>query len=634
IHPQTVFHPSETVKLGIRGFVAVDELQIQVWQVQLEKAFSNVPLTTVLKFLDEVRRGWWHGIWELKDSLKRISPCLVKVSEKEVPITQRDAEGVFLNFLPVPLKSEGIYLVTISSLHLERIALVELTRVGLIVKLGHDLDNIPVALAYTVDLKTGEPVAGVEVSAWVSERMAGHVRDRKIASSTTDANGLARLPLGRLNLGNLNACFFIASQSDTEKLRPLAWVMMEEYELADALHSPETLWGIIYTDRPVYRPGNLVHFKGIVRKQMAKGYQTPESKPFTLLVRDPDGNIIHRTDVTLTDFGSFSGSLSLNEESPTGIYTIEAMPQNGAEVSDRITGSFTVAAYRKPEIQVTVKPTRPRFSRSDIVEVKVSARYYFGMPVAEAKVDYWVTRLPVVGAYEVNGWGEGYGGETVLEGTTRTDVNGQAVIRFRPTELISETPLFSEFRYEINVTIEAAGHQFAEGSTSFLVTQGDWKLTVWCEPSFAVENQKVTAKAKVVHWDTKKPQAKAIVHWRAGLIEWIGEDVKVRWQLQGQSETDANGEAKWQFVPAETGDWILEASVYDQRENAIGAEVNIWVVSSTKAPTLPPKLPPIQLWLDKQRYRVGEEAKIAVRSKLQNAAVLVTVEGERLYAAR
>ncbi len=634
IHPQAVFHPSETAKLGVRGFVTVDELQIQVWQVQLGEALSNVSLTTVLEFLNEVRRGWWHGVWELRDSLKRVSPCLFKVSEKEVSITQRDAEGVFLNFLPVPLKSEGIYLVSVSSENLERIALVELTRVGLIVKLGHDLDNIPIALAYTVDLKTGEPVAGVEVSAWVSERVAGHVKDRKIASSITDANGLARLPLGRLNLGNLNTCFFIASKSDNEKLHPLAWVMMEEYELANALHSPERLWGIIYTDRPVYRPGNLVHFKGIVRKQTAKGYQIPEPKSFTLLVRDPDGNIIRRMDATLTDFGSFSGSFSLNEESPTGIYTIEAMPQNGTEVSDRITGSFTVAAYRKPEIQVTVKPTRPRFSRSGIVEVKVSARYYFGMPVAEAKVDYWVTRLPIADECEINGWSEGYGGETVLEGTTRTNANGQAVIRFRPTDLPSKTPPFSEFRYEINVTIEAVGHQFAEGSTSFLVTQGDWKLKVWCEPSFVVENQKVTAKAKVVHWDTKKLQANAIVYWRAGLVEWMGEDVKVRWQLQGQSETDANGEAKWQFVPAETGDWIVEASVYDRRKNAVGAEANIWVVSSTEAPTLPPKLPPIQLWLDKQRYRVGDETKIAVRSKLQDAAVLVTVEGERLYAVR
>ncbi len=635
IHPQTVFHPDENVKVGIRGFVATDELRIQVWKVRLEKATSKVPLTTVLRFLDEVREGWWRGVWELKEELQRISPCLVKVSETQKPISQRDVEGVFLQFLPVSLNSEGIYLVRVSSEDLERIALVELTKVGLIVKLGRDLDNNPIALAYTADLKTGEPVSGVKVTAWVSERIAGREMDRKIAASVTDANGMARLPLGKLNLDNSSACFFIVSKPNAGEFYPVAWVKMEEYELRDAMRPSKMLSGVIYTDRPVYRPGNLVHFKGIVREQTAKGYQLPNPMPFTLLVRDPDGNTIHRTDVTLTDFGSFSGSLTLNEESPTGTYTIEAVPKNGTGASNRIVGTFTVAAYRKPEIQVTVKPSRSRFSRSDTVTITVTARYYFGMPVAGAEVSYWVTRLPVVDEYEGAEWGEGYGGETILEGETRTDANGQATIRFRPTDLTLGTPPFSEFRYEVYVTVEAAGYQFAEGTASFLVTQGDWKLTIWCEPSFVSEKQTVTAKAKVVHWDTKKPQANAIVHWRAGWVEWIGrEDMKIRWQLQGQSKTDENGETQWQFVPSETGDWVVEATVYDPKRNTIGAETSVWVVSRTRAPTLPPKLPPIQLLLDKPRYQIGEEAKVAIQSKLKNAAVLVTVEGEKLYAAR
>ncbi len=635
IHPQTVFHPDENVKVGIRGFVAADELRIQVWKVRLEKATSKVPLTTVLRFLSEVRQGWWRGVWELKEELQWISPCLVKVSETQKPISQRDVEGVFLQFLPVSLNSEGIYLVRVSSEDLERIALVELTKVGLIVKLGRDLDNNPIALAYTADLKTGEPVSGVEVTAWVNERIAGREMDRKIAASVTDANGMARLPLGKLNLDNSSACFFIVSKPNAGEFYPVAWVKMEEYELRDAMRPSKTLSGVIYTDRPVYRPGNLVHFKGIVREQTAKGYQPPNPMPFTLLVRDPDGNTIHRTDVTLTDFGSFSGSLTLNEESPTGTYTIEAVPKNGTGASNRIVGTFTVAAYRKPEIQVTAKPSRSRFSCSDTVTITVTARYYFGMPVAGAEVSYWVTKLPVVDEYEGAEWGEGYGGETILEGETRTDANGQATIRFRPTDLTLGTPPFSEFRYEVYVTVEAAGYQFAEGTASFLVTQGDWKLTIWCEPSFVSEKQTVTAKAKVVHWDTKKPQANAIVHWRAGWVEWIGrEDMKIRWQLQGQSKTDENGETQWQFVPSETGDWVVEATVYDPKRNTIGAETSVWVVSRTRAPTLPPKLPPIQLLLDKPRYQIGEEAKVAIQSKLKNAAVLVTVEGEKLYTAR
>ena len=654
IHPQTVFHPDEIVKVGVRGFVPSDELRIQVWQVQMEKTSASVPLTGLLRFLEEVRNGWWRGVWELRDALRRLSPCLTKVSETNAPITQRDGEGVFMQFVPIPLPSEGIYFVRISVGNLERIALVELTRVGLVVKAGSDRNGKPSALVFAADLKTGEPIKDVEVSVWVKERLVGRERDKLVASSVTDANGLAQLTLSGVS-SDVGGCFFVASKRSGSKVSPIAWVALSEYELTDLVASGRSLFGTIYTDRPVYRPGNKVHFKGIVREQTPNGYRpvkltfrppsrTPRPEPFDLLIRDPDGNIVHRAQVSPNDFGSFSGSFTLNDEAPTGTYTIEAAPQiNGTRDmgqgtrngrNDKVVGSFVVAAYRKPEVQVTVKPERRRFSRSEKVIVTVSAQYYFGMPVAGAKVLYIVSRLPVVDEHEGFGWGEGYGGETVLEGETKTNSAGQAVISFRPSDLPSEAPSFSEFRYEVYVGVSAAGYQFAEGSASFLVTQGDWKLKVSCEPSFAGEGEVVTAKAKVTHWDTQKPQANAIVRWRAGTMEWAGEETKIRWKLNGESVTDENGEAKWQFVPSEDGDWVIEAVVQDRKRNSIGAETSVWVVPRREAPTLPPKLPPLQLWLDKSRYKVGEEAKIAVRSEIKDATVLVTIEGEKLHAFR
>jgi uncharacterized protein YfaS (alpha-2-macroglobulin family) len=258
-------------------------------------------------------------------------------------------------------------------------------------------------------LKTGEPIKDVEVSVWVKERLVGRESDKLVASSVTDANGLAQLPLSGMS-GETGGCFFVASKRSNAKILPIAWVALSEYELRDLVTSGKSLFGTIYTDRPVYRPGNKVHFKGIVREQTPNGYRPvkltsrpssrashPES--FDLFIRDPDGNIVHRTQVALNDFGSFSGSFTLNDEAPTGTYTVEAVPQGNGEGS-KVTGSFVVAAYRKPEVQVTVKPERRRFSRSEKVTVTVSAQYYFGMPVAGARVLYIVSRLPVVDEQE------------------------------------------------------------------------------------------------------------------------------------------------------------------------------------------------------------------------------------------
>lgn len=632
IHPQTVFHTHETVKVGVRGFTTADELKLEVWQVELLQ--TKVPLTTLLQFLSEVRKGWWRGVWELRETLWQIQPCLKKTKEKFFAVSQRDAEGVFMQFVPMEFPSEGIFLVRISADGLERIALVELTKVGLVVKVGRDKNDEPIAIAYSANLKTGEPIEGVEVQVWVRERRLGKGYDRKIAVSKTDENGLARLPLSNLSLDSVNACFFVALARQGDKSLPIAWVDVQDYELEEALSSLRKIFGAIYTDRPVYRPGNQVHFKGIVRSQIGQGYVVPKPAPIGVTVRDPDGNIVHRTILSLANFGSFSGSFWLNSEAPTGTYTIEASLQNGAKSADRIFGDFVVAAYRKPEVQITVKPARLRFSRSDEVTVSISTRYYFGMPVAGAEVSYWVARFPVIDEFEAREWREGYGGETILEGETKTDRDGRAVIRFSPERFPSEAPPFTEFRYEVYVTVRAAGYQFAEGTTNFLVTQGDWNLKVWCEPSFVAEGKTVKAKAKVVHWDTKKPQPDAVVLWRAGVTEWRGKEVSIKWRMKGEIKTDAKGEADWNFVPDGSGDWVIEGVVYDQRRNAIGAETSLWVVPVTRAQPMTPQLPPLQIWLDKNRYQVGDVANIALRSNLKNATVLLTIEGERIQFVR
>ena len=50
--------------------------------------------------------------------------------------------------------------------------------------------------------------------------------------------------------------------------------------------SREHWMGYIYTDRPVYRPGHTVHFKGILRLRGAAGYDVPAGKPLLVEIQD------------------------------------------------------------------------------------------------------------------------------------------------------------------------------------------------------------------------------------------------------------------------------------------------------------------------------------------------------------
>ena len=53
-------------------------------------------------------------------------------------------------------------------------------------------------------------------------------------------------------------------------------------------------------------------------------------------------------------------------------------------------GSFYVEEYKKPEYQVTVKPPVARVLQGSPIQANIEARYFFGEPVAGAKVKYVV----------------------------------------------------------------------------------------------------------------------------------------------------------------------------------------------------------------------------------------------------
>ena len=103
----------------------------------------------------------------------------------------------------------------------------------------------------------------------------------------------------------------------------------------------------IHSDRPVYRPGQEVFFKGTART--ADDLVPLAEQDVQVVVRDADGTEIFE-DTLMTDaYGSFAGSLLLASEPPLGSYNIEA----------RLTGSsyyggFEVLEYQKPEYRVTV----------------------------------------------------------------------------------------------------------------------------------------------------------------------------------------------------------------------------------------------------------------------------------------
>jgi uncharacterized protein YfaS (alpha-2-macroglobulin family) len=182
------------------------------------------------------------------------------------------------------------------------------------------------------------------------------------------------------------------------------------------------------TDRPIYRPGQTVYFKSILRAEQDVKYTLPPAgTPLTVRVRDARDNIVQSFELNTNAFGSVNGEFQLSDGAMPGTYAIETVMD---EISFR--QDFKVEDYRKPEIQVSIVTNATQYVASDPLTITVQADYFFGEPVANAKITVKQYRL---GKYDC-WWGEDcppdewmwFRDESKIRYTGTTDANGQAVI--------------------------------------------------------------------------------------------------------------------------------------------------------------------------------------------------------------
>jgi len=105
----------------------------------------------------------------------------------------------------------------------------------------------------------------------------------------------------------------------------------------------------IYTDRPIYRPGQTVHFRVVAREAFNGRYQMPDFSQVEIVLRDDRGEELQTMVLPLNEFGTANASYALDEEAQPGYYGISA---SGETYMGGVT--FQVSEYRKPEVDLSV----------------------------------------------------------------------------------------------------------------------------------------------------------------------------------------------------------------------------------------------------------------------------------------
>lgn len=550
-------------------------------------------------------------------------------------------------------KSPGVYLVEAVNGKLRAYTIAVVSDLTMISKVAQDGE----VMVYTVDRRSGEPrddanvqiVKGNKVMASGKTSKDGVMRvtvnQPKEETATADAE-----PEGDENVGP-DDFLILADRKGDFAVSDLASYFFNWTE-GDELPAGN-MTSYIYTDRPVYRPEQKAYFKGILRQLTEGGYKLPESRAVHVVVSDPDGKEIFQKDVNLSPRGTFSGEVDIAAGAPLGSYGV-VVHLNGVEAAR---GFFEVAEYKKPEYKVSVSTPKTFVSVGEKTKFTVEAKYYFGSPVKNADVKYYIYRSPyypwfweseddgIGGSDEEDDNGDyGYGNDMVKEGEGRLDENGRLEIPFDvPQPGANE---MREFTYRLEAMVTDSARREIEGKASFIGTRGN--VSVQANPDRYVYYKGETAKIRVrTRTFEGKPVAAKVtlkfseVHWEKVEKEENGYKFneyqrKLTSVSSGEVTTNAEGEATFEYKTTGIGDFDINAVVtengrqieHDAGSFYVTSETDSWVYNAWRDEGS------IKLVADKKSYKVGETAKILALLPTDKAHLLVTTEMTRVMETR
>ncbi|MFD0964740.1 alpha-2-macroglobulin family protein [Pseudofulvibacter geojedonensis] len=217
----------------------------------------------------------------------------------------------------------------------------------------------------------------------------------------------------------------------------------------------ERAQAFLFLDRSIYRPGQKVHFKGIVLARKDYKSNVVSNKEFEVIIRDVNYQEIKSFELTTNDYGSFSESFELPKDVLTGNFTIEIQQSDKhfKHFSNAYT-NFSVEEYKRPKFEVNFNPVKESFSVNDNICVTGTAKALLGTNISNAKVTYNIVRKTQFNHWRY--WSRHYdtNEQEIAHGEVTTNDKGEFDINFNAladqTKKSEDLPVFN---YEITANV-------------------------------------------------------------------------------------------------------------------------------------------------------------------------------------
>lgn len=477
-------------------------------------------------------------------------------------------------------------------------------------------------VAWVTNLADGAPVAGAAVEIAPAGR-----------TGTTDADGVARLPLGDAGRS------LIVTKGDDTAFLPRTLAFYDRSPGWSKRARQDGLRWYVFDDRGMYKPGEEVHVKGWVRRWGAGqagdiGSARDVAERVDWKLKDSRYNEVAKGVAQLDAFGGFALTLKLSDTMNLGNAQLELYAVGGGSIGVRTAGhSFQVQEFRRPEFEVSATASEGPHFVGGSATATVEAKYYAGGGLPNADAVWEVTSRP--GGFTPPGqgdfvfgtwtpWWEGRsegGSEASVSFAGKTDASGAHTVKIALAGVDVKRPRV----VSAEASVMDVNRQAWTASASFVVHPSSLYVGLRTERTFVQQGDDLLVDAIVADLDGKRVAGRKVAI-RAVRRDWTWD--KGEWKEEESDPQEcaiesAEDPARCTFTAKQGGTVSITATVSDDEGRSHESALTVWVAGGKQPPKRDLEQEVVTLIPDREIYEAGDVAELLVQSPFWPADGLV-----------
>jgi len=477
---------------------------------------------------------------------------------------------------------------------------------------------------FTHDLYSLKPLSGAVAHLYSD-------KNQVLSRGQTDGSGICRLAAFSPALGEPYVA--VVEHGNDYTFLDLSSPAKDAVPFTSAMpaYDGEGYQGFVYGDRELYRPGETVRLRWMVR---TGGGQGVAGVPLILTVTNPNGRELLSRPVTLSPFGTGDLDVPTQNSYPTGRYSVRlSVPGSEKHIADY---PFHLEEFVPNRIRVSVTPAESPLTARRETSIELEAEHLFGAPAAERKAEVEVllrkkkVELPAWKGFRFDN-GEIFTPKAVPCGEQRTDAEGRAVFSFHyipddalrfPVEAVILGRVFELGGRAVTAKAETVffPSEVALGIRGESLGKDGVAVEVAAvrpdESPAGIHRVKVTLERQVWNYYVRRYYTHHQPSWGESFEPVETREVDLRDGMGGTTfRPEGYGTYRVRVSSDETPQFsVLNFHAYDQT----------YEIEDSTRPSL------IRVTLDRSDYAVGEEAEVLIESPFGGMGVVV-VQGERFH---